>query len=106
MKITRSLSRMPLGLAIVAAVPVAAALVAPMFDTLSSVELIKHVAALAVRMVQQRAASAESGPPIAAPFFGNQTLIVNPSSNMLALQRQSNCSLTLFGGTFTLAPVQ
>jgi hypothetical protein len=41
------------------------------------------------------------GSAVSAPFVGNTTFITNPSGNLIALQRQTNCSLSLFDGTFT-----
>ena len=38
------------------------------------------------------------------PFVGNSTFVTNPNGNLMALQRQSNCSLSLFDGAAAPVP--
>jgi hypothetical protein len=72
----------------------------PLLRTLTLAERIKRSATLALRTFRRHLAAAELGSVVNAPFVGNSTFIANPSGNLLALQRQSNCSLSLFDGSF------
>lgn len=47
--------------------------------------------------------SQNSGAPVTAGFVGNQTAITNPSGGFVALQRQNDCSLLLYNGSYTIS---
>ncbi len=75
----------------------------PLWKTLPMAGRIKRAATFALRAVRQHVAAAELGSAVNAPFVGNSTFITNPNGNAIALQRQSNCSLSLFDGSYTYA---
>jgi len=75
----------------------------PSWRTLTPVDRIKRAATLMQRKIRRQLAAAELGSAVNAPFVGNSTFVTNPNGNLMALQRQSNCSLSLFDGTYTLA---
>ncbi len=75
----------------------------PLWKTLPMAGRIKRAATFALRAVRQHVAAAEVGSAVNAPFVGNSTFITNPNGNAIALQRQSNCSLSLFDGSYTYA---
>jgi hypothetical protein len=52
----------------------------------------------------RRSASSSTTLPQAAPFFGNLSSVSVPNGQALALQRQSDCSLTLVDFMYTLSP--
>ncbi len=59
--------------------------------------------ARAAMMTKQFLQSQNSAAPVTAGFVGNQTVITNPSGGFVALQRQSNCSLLLYNGSYTIS---
>lgn len=63
-----------------------------------------RVARFTKRLVRAMLASSSSSAPVAAGFQGNLTVIDAPPGDALALQRQANCSLTLFTGAYTMNP--
>jgi hypothetical protein len=71
----------------------------PQWKNLSTPDRIQHAARVARRLLRQKAGSSSAAPTI-APFIGNQTILANTSGNFLGLQRQSDCSLTLYYGTY------
>ena len=73
----------------------------PHWKDLPMTARIARSARIGIRLLRQLM-SAPSMPP-AASFVGNQTVILNPSGGMLGLQRQNDCSLTLYDGSYTLA---
>jgi hypothetical protein len=75
----------------------------PLWKTLPMTGRIKRAATFAVRAMRQHVAAAELGSAVSAPFVGNSTFITNPDGNVIALQRQSNCSLSLFDGSYVNA---
>ena len=54
-----------------------------------------------VKLFAEAGASSSSQPPL-APFLGNNTVISSPGGSLVGLMRQSNCSLTMGYGTYTL----
>jgi len=74
----------------------------PLWRTLTPVARIERAATLMQRKIRRQLAAAELGSAVNAPFNGNSSFITNPNGNLMALQRQSNCSLSLFYGTYTL----
>ena len=72
----------------------------PQWKNLSTTDRIQHAARVARRLLRQRA-SGQPAAPTVAPFLGNQTLLVNNSGKILGLQRQSDCSLTLYDGDYS-----
>jgi hypothetical protein len=74
----------------------------PSWRTLTPFARIERAATLMQRKIRRQLAAAELGSPVNALFVGNSTFVTNPNGNLMALQRQSNCSLTLFDGTYTL----
>jgi len=75
----------------------------PLWKTLTPVGRIKRAATFLQRTIRRQLVAAELGTPVSAPFVGNSTFVTNPNGNLMALQRQSNCSLSLFDGTYTFA---
>ena len=69
----------------------------PRWQTLSFAGRAKAVAMMLRRFVDTAAAPA----PVAATFQGNLTSIIS-SSSLIALQRQTNCSLTRYDGSLSL----
>lgn len=67
----------------------------PRWQSLSVAGRAKAVAMIVGRFAETPAA------PVAAPFQGNQTSIIS-SSSLIALQRQTNCSLTRYDGSLSL----
>jgi len=61
-------------------------------------------AAMIVRHALNGSGVASSSLASPANFVGNQTSISNPSGQAIALQRQANCSLTLYAATYTVGP--
>jgi FG-GAP-like repeat len=59
--------------------------------------------AWAAMKTKQLLQSQNSIPPVTAGFVGNQTAITNSSGGFIALQRQSNCSLLLYNGSYTIS---
>ena len=57
----------------------------------------------AERLIRLATRVASSTQPLIANFLGNTTSINSPSGTALALVRQSNCSLTLLSGPYTLS---
>jgi hypothetical protein len=72
----------------------------PRWKNLSTPDRILHAARVARRQLRQRASSSSAAPTI-APFIGNQTILLNSTGNFLGLQRQSDCSLTLYDGNYS-----
>jgi hypothetical protein len=76
----------------------------PLWKTLSPAARLRRAAAYVMRMLPRQ--SEQTTSPTAAPVLGNQTFISNPTGDMIGLQRQSNCSLSLYDGSFTFATSQ
>ena len=72
----------------------------PRWKNLSTTDRIQHVVRVSRRKLRQRASSAAAAPTI-APFVGNQTILLNSTGDFLGLQRQSDCSLTLYDGNYS-----
>jgi len=72
----------------------------PLWKTLSWSGRVTRATMLAKRLIQ--AADPAAAPP-AADFLGNMTLIKGPSGGAMALQRQSDCSLSFYTGSYTLS---
>jgi Bacterial Ig-like domain (group 3)/FG-GAP-like repeat/FG-GAP repeat len=72
----------------------------PLWKNLSWPDRAKRAAMLAARLLSAQGA-AVTGQTLAA-FVGNQTVINNPLGGVIALQRQSNCTLSLYEGPYTL----
>jgi FG-GAP-like repeat len=72
----------------------------PLWKNLSWSARITRAAMLAKRLLLPRDAAAT---PSSASFVGNLTTITGPSGESIALQRQSNCSLTLFDENYSLS---
>jgi hypothetical protein len=72
----------------------------PQWKNLSTPDRIQHAVRVAGRLLRQKASSSSAAPTI-APFIGNQTILVNSTGDFLGLQRQSDCSLTLYYGNYT-----
>jgi hypothetical protein len=71
----------------------------PRWSHLSTTARFQHASRVALRALTQLTNAAT--PPAVAPFLGNETIIRNASGNTIALQRQSDCSLSLFDGTYS-----
>ncbi len=54
-----------------------------------------------MKLIAEASSTSSSQPPL-APFLGNNTVISSPSGSLVGLMRQSNCSLTMGYGTYTL----
>src|ERR1700722_4119707 len=77
----------------------------PQWKNLSTSDRVQHAIRVARRLLRDKASSGSTAPAI-APFIGNQSIIRNTSGNVIGLQRQSNCSLTLYTGSYSyLNPV-
>jgi hypothetical protein len=72
----------------------------PLWRDLSWSARINRVAMLAKRLLLARGAAVT---PSSASFLGNLTVITGPSGESIALQRQSNCSLTLYDENYSLS---
>ena len=72
----------------------------PQWKNLSTTARIEHVARVARRLLREKSSSSSAAPTV-APFIGNQTIIRNTSGNFLGLQRSSDCSLTLYDGSYS-----
>jgi len=73
----------------------------PLWKNLSWSARLARVSMFAERFVQRQAVGAASSSP--ANFLGNLTVITGPSGQAIVLQRQSNCSLSLYTGTYTFS---
>ena len=72
----------------------------PRWTSLSPTARAQRAVRVAARLLRQLSSSAAAAPAI-APFIGNQTIIRNTSGNFIGLQRQSDCSLSLYEGSYT-----
>lgn len=72
----------------------------PQRSALSTMQLIGHDAVFLRRALQARAGAAVAP---AANFVGNSTVIQGPGGQLIGLQRQPDCSLTLYNATYTLS---
>lgn len=72
----------------------------PQWKNLSTADRIEHVARVARRLLREKSGSSSTAPTV-APFIGNQTIIRNTSGNFIGLQRLSDCSLTLYDGSYS-----
>jgi len=75
----------------------------PSWDDMSWGQRLVSAAVLARRAIRASFAAVITG-QTAAPFVGNQTVISYPNSTLVSLQRQGDCSLTLYGANYTLNP--
>lgn len=79
----------------------------PAWKTLSWSERARRTAVFAKRVINRTAAkvfaTAADPAPVAAGFQGNFTVISQGDSDGIVLQRQSDCSLTLLGGSYTIS---
>jgi hypothetical protein len=73
------------------------------WKTLPLAGRIKDLATLVRRTIRRQVLAAEMGSAVNAPFVGNSTFITNPNGNLLALQRQSDCSLSLLDASWFAA---
>jgi hypothetical protein len=69
----------------------------PSWRTLPPLVRLQRAARIALKTLSSSVAST----PQNANFIGNNTLVVNTSASILGLQRETDCSLTLFSGNAT-----
>jgi hypothetical protein len=72
----------------------------PLWKDLSWPARLTRASLFAQRFLRAQNAAAS---PIAANFLGNLTAITGPAGEAITLQRQTNCSLTLYSGTYTFS---
>jgi MYXO-CTERM domain-containing protein len=72
----------------------------PLWKDMSWSARVARAAWFAQRLVQTRDATSTSS---SANFLGNLTSITSPADDAIGLQRQSDCSLSLYHGTYTLS---
>jgi hypothetical protein len=75
----------------------------PLWKNLSWPARLTRAGMFAQRFMRAQNAAASTASPASAYFLGNLTAITAPSGEMIALQRQSNCSLSLYNGTYTFS---
>jgi hypothetical protein len=74
----------------------------PLWKDLSVSERLARITRFAMHFLLSRGAGASASTVSSAQFLGNLTAIAAPSGEALGLQRQSNCSLSLYNGNLTL----
>ena len=78
----------------------------PLWKNLSIAARVARVSEFALHMLKPQAAAAAAaagaGTQSSADFSGNLTVITAPAGEAFGLQRQSNCSLSMYTGNLTL----
>jgi len=75
----------------------------PLWKNLSWPARLTRASVFAQQFMRAQNAAASTASPSSADFLGNLTAITGPSGQMIALQRQSNCSLSLYTGSYTFS---
>ncbi|HTF64926.1 MAG TPA: VCBS repeat-containing protein, partial [Edaphobacter sp.] len=76
----------------------------PMWRDLTPEQALERMHLFASRFIHRLAQSGGTvAPPPLAPFLGNFTGINAPGAQALTLQRQADCSLSLYTGTYTFS---
>jgi hypothetical protein len=73
----------------------------PLWKNLSFQARLAKAGALVARLIESRNATATPAAP-SASFVGNLTALTAPSDQAIGLQRQSNCSVSLYNGNLKL----
>jgi hypothetical protein len=75
----------------------------PLWKNLSWSARLARASMFAMRFMRAQTQGASTSSQSPADFLGNLTVITGPSGEAIALQRQSNCSLSLYTGTYTFS---